>query len=229
MTALLIMSIIPSYSWDAAKIRGSSNVTAATATSLVLFKPTGTAEGDIMLASLYKEEGSAPTVPAGWDLIAEISPAPDHFNYVYLKRAGRFEPATYTWSFASAWRAGLIAAYSGTSELRDVQDAVASANSATSGQTLTFNSINTQNAESMIIALGTHWVATVGTWSSGSSMNSRVNGTHVCLFDIISGTAAPTGNKTASTTSSSESWTAVLIALRDGATDRRRVGHGFRR
>ena len=68
-----------------------------------LTKPTGTAENDILQAVFVTNDSTrtVTSVPTGWTLIANIgeSTSPGGRMWVYKKKAGAGEPATYTWSF----------------------------------------------------------------------------------------------------------------------------------
>jgi len=66
-------------------------------------KPTGTVEGDLMVAGVMHRNGSSLTAPVGWELIANpVAPNTqwDGFQYqaVYVKVAGPSEPSSYQWS-----------------------------------------------------------------------------------------------------------------------------------
>jgi len=72
-----------------------------TSNSVVVTKPTSTAEGDLLVASFwYKDSGRMVTPPSGW--ILEESGGSNQEGAVYTKTAGVSEPANYTWSVDGA-------------------------------------------------------------------------------------------------------------------------------
>src|SRR5688572_3253924 len=66
-------------------------------------KPTGTVEGDFMLALVWAYEETVTSAPTGWTLEAQnntidVEGEPEVFNsYLYSKFAGSSEPSDYTW------------------------------------------------------------------------------------------------------------------------------------
>jgi hypothetical protein len=89
--------------------RANAQTNTAGGTSLICNKPTGTVDGDIMVAVLHLNSGfSAIQVPSGWSLVGN-SGADANFTadiYVYWKRASS-EGTTYTWSWTGSVRATL--------------------------------------------------------------------------------------------------------------------------
>ena len=96
------------------ELRAVANGANTKTTTLVLPRPSGTVSGDVLLASVALRSTTAITAPAGWTLV-RVDPRATIFRQaVYVHVAGGAEPASYTWTFASARPAvGTIAAYSG--------------------------------------------------------------------------------------------------------------------
>ena len=72
--------------------------------SLVINKPTGTASGDVMVASISVRPNTATiTAPSGWTLVRRTDNANTNPNSLatYYRTAGSSEPTTYTWSFST--------------------------------------------------------------------------------------------------------------------------------
>jgi hypothetical protein len=63
---------------------------------IVLTKPTGTAEGDLLIAVISVDEGVSCTPPSGWTLIQELSDNGVNSLYAYWLIAGSSEPSTYS-------------------------------------------------------------------------------------------------------------------------------------
>ena len=74
-------------------------------------KPTGTAQNDLMLATV-KHADAPNSVPSGWTEIGhgEDTSGSGSEWMTYWKLAGGSEPADYTWGFAAASRLGITIA-----------------------------------------------------------------------------------------------------------------------
>ncbi|GIG61731.1 hypothetical protein Lfu02_61030 [Longispora fulva] len=85
-------------------------------TSITIARPTGTAAGDVLVASIAVND-TAPALgtPAGWTLVRDDVIASTLRQSVFTRVAGTAEPATYTWALASDYRrlAGGVSAYQG--------------------------------------------------------------------------------------------------------------------
>jgi hypothetical protein len=94
-----------------ASYRAQVTVTAATAANITFTKPTGTADGDILIATIHVEDDVAVTPPVGWSLLLNVDNASSAFDHwVFWKRAGSAEGASYLFTHASTWRTGYIEA-----------------------------------------------------------------------------------------------------------------------
>lgn len=92
----------------------------STSSPLVINKPAGTVEGDVLVASrMYYGDDSTSSPPSGWTLIdyaSEATPRTDigHRLLLYYKVAGASEPSTYSWPMGSdGVQSVAIACYSG--------------------------------------------------------------------------------------------------------------------
>jgi hypothetical protein len=73
--------------------------------TIVISKPSGTVSGDVLFAPIWVEADQTITAPSGWSFIRNDSQSDGVFKCsLYRKVAGGGEPATYTWSWASARR-----------------------------------------------------------------------------------------------------------------------------
>ena len=98
--------------------RGSTSAGAPSGTlTLTIHRPSGTAAGDVMIASIaVRPDTAAITAPANWTLVRRIDNTNVNANSVavYYKVAGASEPANYTWTFStSTGSAGGIHTFSG--------------------------------------------------------------------------------------------------------------------
>ncbi|HLF79735.1 MAG TPA: RHS repeat-associated core domain-containing protein [Dehalococcoidia bacterium] len=98
--------------------RAASSAGAASGvTSLVVNKPSGVAQNDVMVASIaVRPKTAVITPPSGWTLVRRSNNSNSNTNSlaVYTKVAGSSEPSSYTWTFdTSTGSAGGIQAFSG--------------------------------------------------------------------------------------------------------------------
>lgn len=131
---------------------------AAEAASITISKPTGTVEGDLMIASFTGDgnAGNAPTGPAGWTLGDEGNPGggdgSNAWTAWWWKIAGPSEPASYDFSqTGSADSAGGIITLTGTHETTPIDthsEAMATSN------TPTASGITTTADDSMLVIVG---------------------------------------------------------------------------
>ena len=102
------------------------------ATTLVLPRPDGVLQGDVLVASVQGSGGSGVTMtaPAGWTRRTSNSPNSASKIATYTKVAGSTEPLAYTFSFsASAEHTGTVAAYAGADSANPVHAVAAQVNS----------------------------------------------------------------------------------------------------
>ena len=84
----------------------SAHTDSASTASLVITKPAGTADNDILFALLKRSDLANPTgVPSGWALLGEAETAGFIDFWLYWKLAAS-EGADYTWSWADVARTG---------------------------------------------------------------------------------------------------------------------------
>lgn len=146
--------------------RAGSGTDGGTATSITLNKPTGTTDGDALVAVVYLEIGTSdpPTGmsdPSGWSRLASGIANSSFWMGVYGKVAAS-EGASWTWSWTSSgYCSGHVAAFSGTDSSNPFHQAAIG--TATTGSTLTYPSVTTTVANTMIVALGCAWSVGEGT------------------------------------------------------------------
>lgn len=192
--------------------RASSTAGAATAANLTINKPTGTADGDILVAFISKDNTAAVTAPAGWNLIGEAT-ANAYYSGAWWKRAAS-EGASWQWTFTSIWRTGCVAAYQGAIGTGTALDPdPPAAFTETQNNTLATNSNTTASTDTVVVAMHSA-VGFVAPWTAGSSMTERVAFDEVHLQDIAQAAAGATGTKTASQAGATNQFMkAVLIEI----------------
>lgn len=197
--------------------RASATAGNSTAADLTITKPTGTVADDVLYAHLYTEGGPPPTItpPSGWTELtgAEATntlSTPDERINTYYLRAGGSEPANYTWTFASCFRAGQISAYSGALASGDPTDPE-SVNVGPSADTAPIATAITTSVDNTMV-IYTHVCFDTRTVTPPTGMTERVEFSLVYLADVAQATAGTTGDKT-STLSVGSIWIAALAAL----------------
>lgn len=124
-SATHILALQPAPSSVISNIGSTSKDLNGNALSLALDKPTGVAQGDVMVASVAIRPSSASiTAPSGWSLVRKVDNTSGATSSVavYVKVAGASEPASYTWTFStSSGSAGGIQAFSGVDTSNPVQ------------------------------------------------------------------------------------------------------------
>src|SRR6476469_3085770 len=128
----------------------TTNAPSGTATDTVVSKDASVANGDFLLAGVYVENDVAITAPSGWTLIGDIDHAAAAYDlWLYYKFAAS-EGASWTWTHASAWEMGLVAAYTGV-DTSNPLDATFTSNQGT-GTTGTATGITTVTDGAMLVA-----------------------------------------------------------------------------
>jgi len=116
----------------------------STQSSITIDKPTGTAEDDVLIATLHMASTGV-TAPSGWTLILEND---DTGNGVdirsYYKAAGASEPADYTWTLdTNKDVAGVVMTLRGVNTASPIDAQSGAADQTGTGTTATASSITT--------------------------------------------------------------------------------------
>ena len=140
----------------------STNAVDAVA-SLTIDKPSGVAEGDLLLAQISFTGGNTITVPIpeGWTQIRRSNNQAHLGQILFSKFATASEPASYTWQFSSAGSpasvsvSGGILAYSGVVALSDTLELWSNGNTSGGelGTSLNATSLVLPYSEATVIAL----------------------------------------------------------------------------
>lgn len=93
----------------------AANSGSAAATTLTITKPTGTASGDVLVATIAVNGGTGITItpPSGWTLYTRQNQTTSIGQGVYYLVAGASEPTNYSWTVTSCFCSGAIQAYTG--------------------------------------------------------------------------------------------------------------------
>jgi peptidoglycan/xylan/chitin deacetylase (PgdA/CDA1 family) len=216
----------------AAVIFGSTSSAANSshgASTIVIEKPSSTVEGDLLLAGITFNGGSAKTItpPPGWTLVLRTDDRDTGFGdnaddiglASYYKFAGASEPVNYSWGISVSDRAaGGIIRYTGVDASNPINALSGSAGIDSSADA---PSVTTTADNSMVVmlisvdndyALGTP----SGTTKRYNVQNSSNSGPSASAYDSVKTLAGSTGTKTFSI-SHSENWVAQTIVLKPAA------------
>ena len=166
-------------------------------------KPGGTADGDIMIATMVINATTDPTIPgwtspSGWTQLWDehiTAGGTDYHWIVEWKRAGASEPGSYTWSWSSGsgstYSDGFIVSYSGANT-GTVIDGY-STGPATSNTTHTAPSLNPTYTNDMHVAFAAE--DNYGNWTPPSGYTERFDSSSWgnTLSDKLLSSSSPTG------------------------------------
>jgi hypothetical protein len=204
---------------------GTSTNLNGQAASITINKPTGTAKGDLLIASIaVRPQTATITAPTGWTLVnRQNNPNGDpNALAVYTKVATATEPANYTWSFsANTGNAGGIMAFSGVDNTTPVN---VSGGQLTAVSTTTFiaPSVTTTVTNTMIVtaheyASSDRWTAPTGTTEVYDVASLAVpDAFGIALLGSYKAQAAAgaTGTFTATAASNAATGAGITVALR---------------
>lgn len=199
-----------------------SNTDYSSRTNVTVAKPTGVADGDLMLAMLTIGNATppTPTPPSGWTLLSGFPSTVTNSGFsvvtrVYWKVASS-EGSDYTWNHATSSSQVAIVAYSGV----DTSDPFSAAHTINTGdsQTSTATGLTPDVDGSMIVLLEHDWAggspASTPPTGSTPTFTERLDVTFTYIADGILTTAGATGNKSfANSNTAADPFTAVLVAL----------------
>ena len=158
--------------------RAASSAVNNATTTLVLPRPTGIVQGDVLLALVSSRGAPVISAPAGWSSVLTTQNGTLMEQAAFVRTAGASEPASYTFTLSKAVSTtGGILAYSGVDAAHPI-DAAAGAVSASSA-TVTAPSITTSTPNAMLVA---HFgMARITGFSTPAAMTER--------FDVSVSTA----------------------------------------
>lgn len=125
--------------------------------TVVLPAPAGIAANDILFGYVKHNANETPTgVPSGWTLLgSEFHTASTSYWFLYYKIATGSEPADYTWTFATAARAGGVSiAYRDGFDTADPIDAVSDTGYTTNNTTLRAAAATAAEANAPVLFFG---------------------------------------------------------------------------
>jgi hypothetical protein len=204
--------------------RASASAGATSGTlSLSIGKPTGTINGDVMIAAITVRPYTASiTAPSGWTLIRQTNQTSgtSSTQATYWKAAGSSEPSSYSFTFsASTGSAGGIATFYNinTSNPINAENGQATASSLSHATA----SVTTTVANTMLIS--THSLTSSATWTAPAGMTEAFDkssdavpnsaGISVEMNYATQASAAATGTKTATASNNANTGVAQIVSL----------------
>jgi hypothetical protein len=199
----------------------TENVTGSA--SIVMTVPSGVAVGDLLVSSVNAAGTGAITAPAGWTSLLSGAGATYYGTFHYrVATAADVAGASYTWTLGSTRKAtGSLASYVGVDTTAIGTPA---GNGAASGTTITFNSVTTAAANSLVLLTastlnGSGTISLTPPASATTRANFATSGAGSQLRsytgDFIQAAAGATGTKTG-TIAPSNAWGTAMVAFRPG-------------
>jgi 1,2-diacylglycerol 3-beta-glucosyltransferase len=187
-------------------LRAASTKTVNSGTSIVLDKPAGTQQNDLMYLMVTWNGSATTTQPGGWTLRSASTVAGQNL-YTYHHLAGASEPATYTWTFSTnAPIAGWVGSYIGVDPTTPFDNG-ATANQV--GTTHTTGNFSTTTGGDVLVVGYT--LAAVSTFSTptgltpeGAVSTSGSPAVTLAAFDMIQSGTGPVSQKTSTSSASAQ-------------------------
>jgi hypothetical protein len=200
------------------------------ATSITLTKPTGLAEGNLMLAAFCIESASdlVNSVPSGFTLLRKsVIGTRTHNLYIYFKiaTASDASASNFVWGFSSSIEnAGFLSAWSGIKTSAPIGDfSVSSANASSANAVCPVTYVRANNVSLCIASsmYGTTWTAPTGTTPTYTEIADRLSAASSSGLSIHAswGTLASTGLMPTKTcvAAVADYWKAVNIEIVDAS------------
>lgn len=179
--------------------RQSSTNGNSSGAALTVSKPTGTADGDLIVVNAYLENASNTwsSVGAGFTALRRDTHAAGFSVQVFWKIASG-EPASWTWTptTGASWRTVVVASYSGATSTGgdqvDVEGALTSINNPTTSISVT--GVTTTAANDIGLAILGNIQGVPAGFTSGFASNERADFGGCQIYDAQKATAGATGN-----------------------------------
>ncbi|MBS1884242.1 MAG: hypothetical protein JSS97_14950 [Actinobacteria bacterium] len=215
---LVAFVVLPSSALGAISfVAMATSQNATGSTSLAISKPTGVAEGDVMIAAVTAAGTGTITAPSGWTAIKNVTVGTTMRQLTMYKVAVASEPTSYSWSLGTSRAAsGGIVDYRGVNQTVPI-DATGSA-TGTSGNA-TAPSVTTSAAADQVLGVGSFAAVTTVTPASGTTERFDVSSLSNTseLADLSQASAGASGAKTITPLLGTASWIAQTVALRDAS------------
>ena len=183
--------------------------------SITISRPTGTAQGDLLLAAIAINENVTNfAAPSGWTQVNYGNSGNEVVLAVYYKVAGASEPTSYAFTWTNSYLAvGTILRYSGVDTTNPID--VSGSSTGTSNSAVAPSVTTTVDGAMVVRIAGVDTTALSGTPATQRVLIETAGTGSVGLgvSDAVQATAGATGTA-AFALSASEEWRAVTVALR---------------
>lgn len=199
----------------------ASNTTYASRTTTTVTKPSGTADGDYVVLGILTGavEAPDPTPPGGFTLIAGPIDATDGSFNVEMRVYGKIassEGASWDFTHTSCSSQGFALTYSGVHATTQVD--VTSSGATGAGATSTAPQVTTVTNNAMLVFVEHDWGSNSANLTAPTGFTERIEVNPLLyVAEKVMVTAGATGSvvfTNNNTPASSDTWGAVLIALR---------------
>lgn len=199
-----------------AAYRSANTTLNLSSNSVQVTVPTGTVNGDLLLALIYFNDSTVNiTAPAGWTIVDSINTTITAKAILY-SRIALSEPANYTWNFdLTARNHGLMTAYSGANTVSPINAHGVQGNDL--GSNCIAPSITTVVDNCLLVFLGQMDSSLSTTWTAPAGMTERFDANEVSsseVADVVLASAGASGTKTATPSDSTDQNAGFLVALK---------------
>jgi hypothetical protein len=200
----------------------ASNTTYASRTTTTVTKPTGTADGDVILLGIFNgntTEAVDPTPPAGFTILTGLPAGATDGGFevetrIYWKVASS-EGASWDFTHSTSTTQGFAVTYRNVDTGTPI-DVNCTYNSGT-GATSTATGVTTVTDGAMLVFMGHDWGVGSANLTPPTGFTERIE-VNLLMYvaDKLTTTAGATGNAVMTNNNSggSDTWAAVLVALR---------------
>lgn len=181
--------------------RSKADVSNAASTTAVVSKPSGTTDGDMLVAFIAWSNNRAITPPVGWTLRGGYSDELSNWLLACYTKVASSEGSSWTWTFAaSAANVGYVAAYSAPHASAPF-DGIAGTSGIAGGSAVAAPSVVTSHDGDMVIAaVGGRPNSGLASWAAPSGMTEREDSVSassrtLAVADVVQSAAGATGAK----------------------------------
>ena len=205
----------------AASFRSVATATNGHSSTITVNRPTGTVAGDLLLAFVaLPAADTVSAAPSGWTQLAAVDTGGATANieaHAYWRLAAGGDPSSWTWTFSgSADATALIVAYQDASTGGPI-DVSASSSADPGDTTIEAPSVTTTHTADLLVTGYAVSDQVAASFTPPSGMTERAdfqNGrTALGLADVVLGATGATGTKTATVSSTPDSWAAFSVAI----------------
>lgn len=193
-----------------AYVNATSNSAAGGSTSLTLNKPSGVADGDLLVAVIATSSNTTFTPPAGWTSVASYNDGADTSTIEMWWKIASGEGASWQWTFGSTKAAGGVVAYTPSAGYEPALQTSTTNETAAPDTVVTASGFTTTHANTLLFgAFAAPDTGASKTFAPPSGMSERVDigegassSISVEVATEVQGSAGATGSKSATPNSS---------------------------